>query len=242
MSTTPPNTNTPADTPADPQLAPIKVLITRPDGSTREAVVSGHFREEHLCALVDKELSEVANGETLVVHLYQPDRRLGRSLRERWQEGLMDDRELTVREVLAPNDNPVELNQQLQDIQRRIAKGERINLAIRSPHVAESVGHKLRSMLLKSQESLNGGISLWVFGSEQEQADIMRYLDGMARLQDLPKTERERWHRDFWGPWREGVEAGRFAVSKKHVRKKRSTRQAVDRWIQRVERKRRRDE
>ncbi len=88
--------------------------IIRPDGSSRDVAVAGHFREEHLCSLVDDELCHLQSGETLTLHLFHPDGELAHSLRNRWQEGLSDNRQVFVREVLGPNDDPREISSQLR--------------------------------------------------------------------------------------------------------------------------------
>ena len=75
----------------------VRVRIIRPDGSYRDVAVAGHFREEHLCSLVDDELCHLATGETLTLHLFHPDGTLARSLRNRWQEGLSDNRTVHAR-------------------------------------------------------------------------------------------------------------------------------------------------
>ena len=82
----------------------VRVRIIRPDGSYRDVTVAGHFREEHLCSLVDDELCHLDTGETLTLHLFHPDGNLTQSLRNRWQEGLSDNRRVFMREVLGPND------------------------------------------------------------------------------------------------------------------------------------------
>ena len=71
--------------------------------------MAGHFREEHLCSLVDDELCHLQSGETLTLHLFHPDGELASSLRNRWQEGLSDNRQVFVCEVLGPNDDPREI-------------------------------------------------------------------------------------------------------------------------------------
>jgi hypothetical protein len=232
--------DSPANAGAEPsQIAPVRILITRPDGSSREVVVSGHFREEHLSALVDEEVSQMKSGATLTVHLFTPDRKLVRSLRERWLEGLSDDRHLNIQEVLAPNGNPAELKWQLRDIQQRISAGERVHLAIRSPEIARTAAGRLRTLLLSSQKSRNGGISLWVFGDDAEQREIMEQLDGMVRVVDLSDSEREKWRHALWGPWKEAKTEGATPVEKPaHAHKSGTTSQAVDRWIKKVRRRR----
>lgn len=70
----------------------VGVRIIRPDGSVRDVTVAGHFREEHLCSLVDDELCRIKGSESLVLHLFEPDGELIHSLRSRWQEGLSDNR------------------------------------------------------------------------------------------------------------------------------------------------------
>ena len=112
---------------------PVQVMLLRPDGTTRSFTVSGHFREEHLCTKLDDELCRIENGEKLVVHLYSADDDLVRSLRDRWAEGLSDNRKLRIREILGPTDDPRELQKQIQRIRSRLDQGERIHLAIRSP-------------------------------------------------------------------------------------------------------------
>ncbi len=87
----------------------VRVRIIRPDGSHRDVTVAGHFREEHLCSLVDDELCHLNTGETLTLHMFHPDGDLTRSLRNRWQEGLSDNRRVFLREVLGPNDDRREL-------------------------------------------------------------------------------------------------------------------------------------
>ncbi len=116
----------------------VKIRIIRPDGTSRDVNVAGHFREEHLCSLVDDELCRLDDGESLILHLFHPDEELTHSLRKRWHEGMSDNRRVSVREVLGPNNDARQVASQLVRIKERMAQGERINLAIRSPGVAKA--------------------------------------------------------------------------------------------------------
>ncbi|MHB8862514.1 MAG: hypothetical protein ACYC6N_08925, partial [Pirellulaceae bacterium] len=164
----------------------VRVRIIRPDGSHRDVTVAGHFREEHLCSLVDDELCHLKTGETLVLHLFHPDGTLTHSLRSRWQEGLSDNRRVFMREVLGPNDDARELKTQLRHIRQRMASGEKVNLAIRSPKVAEAAREELRKLLLISQRFDEALLNVWVHGSEDQQREIVGHLEGsgMIRLED----------------------------------------------------------
>jgi len=59
-----------------------------------------------------------------------------------------------VREVLGPNDDPGEVAPQLRRIRRRMAAGEKVNLAIRSPQIAEAARDELRKLLVISNDSM----------------------------------------------------------------------------------------
>ncbi len=105
----------------------VRVRIIRPDGSSRDTTVSGHFREEHLCTLIDNELCQLETGETLIVHLYEADAGLTQSLRDRWREGMSDSRQLFVREVLGPNEDPEQLGAQLRQIRQPRDQGPEVD-------------------------------------------------------------------------------------------------------------------
>ncbi len=214
---------------------PVKVGIVRPNGSTREVTAAGFFREEYLCALLDEELCQLPDEEKLIVHLFHPDEALVQSLRDRWREGLSDNRRVRIREVLGPNDNPQELAVQLQRIEQRLLQGEKIHLAIRSPRVARMASGSIRRILLMSQHGDLGGLKVSVYGSEEIQRAIMEHMEGMVRAQDfdrlleagvvpgvsakLPKSSRTR---------------GRRKTRKSHL----TPQEAVKAWIRRVEKDR----
>ncbi len=213
---------------------PVRVAIIRPDGSTREVTASGFFREEYLCALLDEELCGLPNDEKLTVHLFHPDEQLVESLRARWREGLSDNRRVRIREVLGPNDNPQELAVQLERIEKRLQKGEKIHLAIRSPRVAKMASASIRRILLSSQHGHLAKLRVSVYGSEEIQRAIMEHMEGMVRVQDYDRL----------------LDAGIVAsVSSRMTRQRRRRRrredarhltpqEAVKRWIRKVEKDR----
>lgn len=216
----------------------VGVRIIRPDGSVRDVTVAGHFREEHLCSLVDDELCRLQNRESLVLHLYQPDGELTHSLRSRWQDGLSDDRRVFVREVLGPTQSRRHLAQQLEHIRERIVAGERINLAIRSPQVAAAAREDLRELLLVSQRFDEAPLNVWVHGDEEQQKQILGELEtaGLVRLRDCEEFVANQRERRWKIPWIDfepirPVKKTRKRRSRKEV----STEQAVTDWIRRVE-------
>ena len=160
----------------------VKVRIIRPDGSSREVTVAGHFREEHLCSLVDDELCRLDEGDALVLHLFHPDEELTRSLKNRWHEGMSDNRHVFVREVLGPTNNPQQVATQLRRVKERMASGERINLAIRSPRVAKAARDHLRKLLLISQQFEESLLKVWVHGDEEQQQKILGHLEGVGLI------------------------------------------------------------
>lgn len=215
----------------------VKVRIIRPDGSSRDVAVAGHFREEHLCSLVDDELCRLDDGDSLVLHLFRPDDQLTASLRNRWQEGMSDNRHVFVREVLGPNNDRQQLAAQLQRIRERMAAGERINLAIRSPRVAKVARQQLRKLLLISQQFEESLLNLWVHGDEDEQQQILGHLEGagMVRARDyhefVDKHSDQRWR----APWIDVEVARPKKKTKRRQRKHKSSGDAVTEWIKRVE-------
>jgi hypothetical protein len=214
------------------------VRLTRPDGSTRDIKVAGHFREEHLCSLVDDELCQLELGETLVVHLFQTDPDLAQSLRSRWDEGLSDNRPIFMREVLGPDGNTQQLARQLHDIHQRMASGEKVSIAIRSPKVAKSVRRQLRKLLLLSQQSDRLQLQVWVDGNKDQQQEILSQLagQGMVRIKDYEEY-RERHPGWTWkAPWRK-PEPSKPTKKRKH-RPHRTAEDAVTAWIKKVEAKR----
>lgn len=218
----------------------VKVRIIRPDGSSRDVAVAGHFREEHLCSLVDNELCQLETGETLIVHLYQPDGDLTRSLRNRWQEGLSDNRQVFVREVLGPNEDAEQLDVQLRQIRERMASGEKINLAIRSPKVARAASEHLRNLLLISQRSDNNPLSVWVHGTEAQQRAILGRLaeSGVVLRDDYEQFAATHRERRWKGPWLDFPIKPTVAAkkpAKKRPAKVFSPQEAVSRWIKKVE-------
>ncbi len=215
----------------------ITVRITRPDGSSRDVTVAGHFREEHLCSLVDDELCHLETGETLILHLFQPDGDLASSLRHRWQEGLSDNRRVFVREVLGPNGDPHEVTSQLRRIRQRMASGEKVNLAIRSPEVAEAARDELRKLLIISQRFDEALLSVWVHGNERQQREILgRFQDvGMVRLQDYEQFVTTSRQRRWKGPWIDFELKPPTKKAKKKPRKRETQQEAVSRWIRKVE-------
>ncbi len=210
----------------------VGVEISRPDGTTRVVQAAGFFREEYLCALLDEELCRLPSGQKLVVHLFHPDESLVRSLRDRWRDGLSDNRKIRIREVLGPNDDPDELAVQLERIAKRLEEGERIHLAIRSPRVARYASSRIRRILLQSQRGLVGRLRVSVYGTEEVQRAIMEHMEGMVRIQDYERIFGE-------APWVD--EADDFASQQRRKRRRterRSAEQAVREWIRRVERDR----
>ncbi len=216
----------------------VKVRIIRPDGSSRDVAVAGHFREEHLCSLVDSELCQLETGETLLVHLYEPDGDLTQSLRNRWQEGLSDNRQVFVREVLGPNEDPRQLSAQLRQLRRRIASGEKINLAIRSPKVARAASEHLRKLLLISQQSNDNPLSVWVHGTEAQQRAILGRLAeaGVVLRDDYERFATKHRERRWKGPWLDfPLKPTSKKPAKKAASKAVSSQEAVSRWIKKVE-------
>ncbi len=216
----------------------VKVRIIRPDGSARDAVVTGHFREEHLCSLVDDELCRLEDGESLVLHLFRPDDQLTDSLRNRWQEGMSDNRQVHVREVLGPNNDRQQLAAQLQRIKERMANGERVQLAIRSPRVAKVARQQLRKLLLVSQQFEESLLSLWVHGSEQQQQEILSHLEaaGMVRERDYHKYVAEHKDHRLRAPWIDiDVPEQKRKKKRRPAAKQKTSDEAVSEWIKRVE-------
>lgn len=215
----------------------VRVRIIRPDGSSREEEVAGYFREEHLCSMVDDELCRLDDNESLILHLFDPDRHLIRSLRNRWREELSDNRHVFVREVLGPTTSREQLVRQLQKIQERMTAGERVNLAIRSPQVAKVARRHLRKMLLISQEFEESLLNLWVFGNETQQREILDHLGdaGMVRVRDYEQVSKrqtdQRWH----GPWIDLDARQEKKQAHRHQHKRKTSYEAVSEWIKRVE-------
>ncbi len=223
--------------PSEPSSSRVKVRIIRPDGSSRDVKVAGHFREEHLCSLVDDELCRLHEGEALVLHLFHPDDELTRSLRNRWHEGMSDNRQVFVREVLGPNNDPRQVASQLVHIKERMAKGERISLAIRSPRVAKAARDELRKLLLISQQFEQALLNVWVHGSEEQQQKILGHLEGagMVRARDYADFIERHSDRRWRAPWLD-VEMPKAAKKPKRKRPKlQSSQEAVAEWIKRVE-------
>jgi hypothetical protein len=215
----------------------VRVRIMRPDGSHRDVTVAGHFREEHLCSLVDDELCHLNTGETLTLHLFHADGDLTRSLRNRWQEGLSDNRRVFMREVLGPNDDRQELVAQLHQIRQRMAAGEKVSLAIRSPHVAEIARNELRKLLLVSQRFDESLLKVFVHGSEDDQRQILMRLEeaGLVLLQEYEQFVADRQERRWKGPWLDFELKHPVKKPKKKPSKQVSSGEAVSRWIKRVE-------
>ncbi|MBM4088897.1 MAG: hypothetical protein FJ276_05615 [Planctomycetes bacterium] len=218
----------------------MKIRIIRPDGWSRDVSVAGHFREEHLCSLVDNELCRLGTGESLIIHLYHPDSVLTDSLRHRWKDGLSDNRHVHVQEVLGPSHDPRDIATQLVNIRQRMASGEQVNLAIRSPEVAEAAGDELRTLLLISQNRETPTLTVWVHGDEFEQREILERLEdvGMMRLSDYQQQVQDQAKERRWkAPWADRP-ATRHAPKPKKHRPRKSSEQAVSEWIRRVERER----
>jgi hypothetical protein len=215
----------------------VGVRIIRPDGSVRDVTVAGHFREEHLCSLVDDELCRLKDRESLILHLYQPDGELTHSLRSRWQEGLSDNRRVFVREVLGPTRDPRQLSGQLEQIRQRIAAGERINLAIRSPHVAAAARDELRELLLISQRFDDALLNVWVHGDDDHQRRILSELEavGLVRLRDCEQFVAGQPDRRWKMPWVDFEPLRHAKKTRRRKRKHISSEQAVSDWIRRVE-------
>ena len=216
----------------------VKVRLIRPDGSARDVVVTGHFREEHLCSLVDDELCRLDDGDSLVLHLFRPDDELTASLRNRWQEGMSDNRQVHVREVLGPNNDRQQLAAQLQSIRERMANGERVHLAIRSPRVAKVARQQLRKLLLISQQFEESLLNLWVHGSEAQQQEILGHLEaaGMVRERDYHKYAAEHTDHRWRAPWIDiDVTEQKRKKVKRRSSKHKTSDEAVTEWIKRVE-------
>jgi hypothetical protein len=215
----------------------VKVRITRPDGSSRDVAIAGHFREEHLCSLVDDELCRLDDGDSLVLHLFHPDDQLTHSLRNRWQEGMSDNRHVFVREVLGPNNDRQQLATQLRRIKERMAAGERVNLSIRSPRVAKVAREQLRKLLLISQQFEESLLNLWVHGDEDEQQKILGHLEGagMVRTQDYEEFVEKHSDRRWRAPWIDIELASGKHKPKRRQRKPKTSGDAVTAWIKRVE-------
>ena len=215
----------------------VRVRIIRPDGSARDVVVAGHFREEHLCSLVDDELCQLQEKETLVLHLFHPDEKLAQSLRNRWQEGMSDNRQVFVREVLGPTNNPRQVTAQLQQIRQRMASGERVHLAIRSPRVAEAARDELRKLLLISQRFDEALLNVWVHGDDEQQREILVHLEqaGMVRVRDFEQFVANHPEQKWRAPWLDFEPLRRAKKPKRHHRKHVSSEEAVSDWIRRVE-------
>mgnify|MGYP001548300670 CR=1 FL=1 len=215
------------------------VRLTRPDGSKRDIKVAGHFREEHLCSLVDDELCQLEAGETLTVHLFQTDSDLAQSLRSRWHEGLSDNRQIFLREVLGPGGNTQQIARQLRDIHERMTSGEKVSIAIRSPEVAKSVRRQLRKLLLMSQQSDQLQLQVWVDGDQDEQQEILSQLagQGMVRIKDYEEYRQRHPGWTWKAPWRK-PESTKPTKKRKPHRPHRSAEEAVTAWIKKVEAKR----
>lgn len=221
--------------------ARVMVRIIRPDRTYRDVVVAGHFREEHLCSLVDDELCRLGDEESLIVHLFHVDSDLSRSLRDRWDEGLSDNRRVFVREVLGPTDDPGQIAVQLRHISHRLTLGERVNLAIRSPEVAEVARGQLRKLLLVSQRSETPRLHVWVHGDEDLQDRILEHLEsiGVVRERDYQHFVQNHPEQRWRAPWL-GVEPAHAAIKSKrrHRHTHRSADDSVKQWIRRVEQQR----
>jgi hypothetical protein len=202
--------------------------------------VAGHFREEHLCSLVDDELCRLNDGDSLVLHLFRPDDQLTESLRNRWQEGMSDNRYVFVREVLGPNNDRQQLAAQLRRIKERMAAGERINLAIRSPRVAKVARQQLRKLLLVSQQFEESLLNLWVHGSEDQQQEILGHLEdaGLVRARDYQEFVQRHRDRRWRAPWIDVDVPKLKRKPKRRAKPSKSSDQAVSEWIKRVEEKR----
>ena len=199
--------------------------------------VAGHFREEHLCSLVDDELCRLDDGESLILHLFHPDEELTHSLRKRWHEEMSDNRLVSVREVLGPNNDPRQVATQLVRIKERMAQGERINLAIRSPRVAKAARDELRKLLLISQQFEESLLNVWVHGDEDQQQRILGHLEGagMVRARDYGEFIQRHSDRRWRAPWID-TEPPKHAKKPKRQRPKiQSSQEAVAEWIKRVE-------
>ncbi len=199
-------------------------------------VIAGHFREEHLCSLVDDELCRLKDGESLVLHLFHPDDQLTGSLRNRWQEGMSDNRHVFVREVLGPNNDRQQLATQLRRIKRRMTAGERVNLAIRSPRVAKVALQQLRKLLLISQQFEESLLNLWVHGDEEQQQEILGHLEsaGMVLARDYQRFIEEHSDQRWRAPWID-IELSQKKKPTHRHRKSKSPDEAVTAWIKRVE-------
>lgn len=209
---------------------PVRVTLTRPDGTQRELSINGHFREELLCSVIEEEIRERQSPKPIVVRLQKPDPRLVSSLRRRWREGLSDEQPLAVQEVLGPSGDAQQIVIQLLDVRERIRTGEEVCLAIRSSKVARYASPILTKMLKSSQRSEAGQFSLFVHGSREEQLEIMQYLPGLARVRDLQDSS--RWK----GPY-----IMEETTSKRRGKRRKSqvSEKSVDAWIRRVEKRRR---
>ena len=229
----------PASAPQPPATSSsrVRVRIIRPDGSSRDVNVAGHFREEHLCSLVDDELCRLDDGESLILHLFHPDEELTHSLKKRWHEEMSDNRLVSVREVLGPNNDPRQVATQLDRIKERMAQGERINLAIRSPRVAKAARDELRRLLLISQQFEESLLNVWVHGDEDQQQRILGHLEGagMVRARDCGEFIQRHSDRRWRAPWIDTERAKHVKKPKRQRPKIQSSQEAVAEWIKRVE-------
>ena len=81
---------------------------------------------------------------------------------------------------LGLTEDPSQIAVQLRHISHRLALGERVNLAIRSPEVAEVARRQLRKLLLVSQRSENPRLHVWVHGDEDLQDRILEHLESIG--------------------------------------------------------------
>ena len=216
----------------------VRIRIIRPNGTSRDVIVAGHFREEHLCSLVDDELCQLDDDEALILHLFDPDLSLTQSLRNRWREGMSDNRHVFVREVLGPSDDPGQVKSQLKQVRQRMASGERVNLAIRSPRIAEAARNQLRKLLLISQRFDESLLNVWVHGSDAQQRRILGKLEdvGMVRIEDYEQFIERHPETKWRAPWLATDSRWHGQKQKQHRRRKqKSSKEAVSDWIKRVE-------
>jgi len=173
-----------------------------------------------------------------VLHLFRPDDQLTASLRNRWQEGMSDNRHVFVREVLGPSNDRQQLAAQLREIKKRMVAGERINLAIRSPRIAKVARRQLRKLLLISQQFEESLLNLWVHGDEDQQQEILEHLEsaGLVRARDYDEYVKKHADQRWRAPWVDvEVTTPKRHKPKRRPPKTKTSDQAVTEWIKRVE-------
>ena len=124
---------------------------------------------------------------------------------------------------------------QLRQIRQRMATGEKVNLAIRSPKVAEAAREELRKLLLISQRFDEALLKVWVHGNEnQQRRSSVSQEAGMVcckSTSSLCQPPERRWK----GPWLDFELTHPVKNPKKHPTSRSRLEESVSRWIKRVE-------